>query len=86
MRVSSHLGTASAYQKIEIGALVGLLNMFDVKLYPTSVRTGWRSPYRAACRESGVIDFKTKQSLWNIQRHHVSILNEGERASGSGFR
>src|SRR5258708_4484657 len=85
VRVARHVRSAAADEEIEICPLVRLLNMFDVKPQPATLRKWWRRPCCPTNGESSVIDVQPKQPIGHIERDCVARLHQRERAAGCGF-
>ena len=63
MRVARHVRSAVSHEEIEIGALVGLLDMFDVEPQPPRSGRGGGVHSRGG-RPIFVIDIQTEPSAW----------------------
>ena len=78
---------AAADEKVQIGALVGLLDVIDIQLcIPARGQHRFRfSPGLAASGEHVVSDVEVEPARFDIKLDHVAILHERERPPGGGF-
>src|SRR5579862_184972 len=79
-------GPAAAYQEIEIRALVGLIDVVDVKLLIAAggARGGWR-PRGAAFAEFFIGNQELDLARIDVELDHISVLNQRQRPAYRRF-
>jgi hypothetical protein len=86
MVVARNGRTAPTDGEVEIGSLIGLQNMIDVKLKIAPLGMGSRRlPCRAALLEFRFVHVKIEAAGLDIERQQVAVLDGGQRTTRRGL-
>src|SRR6266481_4726316 len=87
MAVSWHVRAAAARKKVEVGSAICLHHVIEVELVVAALEDRlWRFPFLSASGEFAFRDVQMQSTSIDIQVNYISILNQSQRASCSGFR
>src|SRR5437868_14475192 len=87
VRLASDLVSSTAYKKIEVRALIGLLDVIDVQPAVSARRNDRlrRTPRRTPSAQLRVVNIEVQTPRVDVQLDRVAIADECERAACSGF-
>ena len=85
MRVACHACTAASHEKIEVGALMRLVDVLGIQLHPAASGSWRRRPYCPARQRVWRRPLPGEAAAGNVERDHVAGTHERQRAAGRGF-
>src|ERR1700687_4534013 len=85
--IPRHTGAASTHQEIQIGAAIGLQDMFVIQFVVAPLENSpWRFPSSTPPRHLGLGHIQMQSPRRDIQLNHVSWLYKREGTARGSFR